>query len=105
MMSPDGRALEDLLYSSDLGDEAEGAEPGGSPPGLQESAAADTVSMMSSTASPSWSAAPLNPVNTVGGSGGHLYSCLLADCVLIGRMCCSVCLYPCEINLSLCVRL
>lgn len=46
MMSPDDRALEDLLYNSDLGDEAEGAEPGGSPPGLQESAAADTVSMM-----------------------------------------------------------
>lgn len=45
MMSPDDRALEDLLYSSDLGDEAEGAELGGGPPGLQESAAADNVSM------------------------------------------------------------
>lgn len=44
-MSPDNRALEDLLYNSDLGDEAEGAELGGGPAGLEESAAAENVSM------------------------------------------------------------
>lgn len=73
MMSPHDRALEDLLYNSDLGDEAEGLEPGGSPPGLQESAA-DTVSMMVPhfteqrcvsfclwPGCPPWPAAPLNP--------------------------------------------
>ncbi len=53
MMSPDDRALEDLLYSSDLGDEVEGAEGtegaelGGSPAGMEESAAADNVSVKS----------------------------------------------------------
>ncbi|XP_070778303.1 LIM/homeobox protein Awh-like [Enoplosus armatus] len=41
MMSPDDRALEDLLYGSDLGDEAEGAELGGAAAGVEESAAAD----------------------------------------------------------------
>lgn len=50
-MSPDDRALEDLLYCSDLGDEAEGvegvegAELGGGPAGMEESAAADNVSV------------------------------------------------------------
>ncbi|TDH03681.1 hypothetical protein EPR50_G00144430 [Perca flavescens] len=47
MMSPDARALEDLLYAGDLGDEgegAEGAEPGGrAPAGTEESAASDNV--------------------------------------------------------------
>lgn len=53
MMSPDDRALEDLLYCSDLGDEAEGvegvegAELGGGPAGMEESAAADNVSVES----------------------------------------------------------
>lgn len=42
MMSPDDRALEDLLYASDLGDEAEGAELGGGLPGLQHT---DNVSI------------------------------------------------------------
>ncbi|XP_039977224.1 LIM/homeobox protein Awh-like [Xiphias gladius] len=49
MMSPDDRALEDLLYGSDLGDEAEGSGlgggvgggGGGGPAGVEESAAAD----------------------------------------------------------------
>ncbi|XP_062266222.1 LIM/homeobox protein Awh-like [Platichthys flesus] len=41
MMSPDARALEDLLFGRDLGDEAEGSEPGGGPAGGEESAAAD----------------------------------------------------------------
>ncbi|XP_053302367.1 LIM/homeobox protein Lhx9-like [Pleuronectes platessa] len=41
MMSPDARALEDLLFGRDLGDEAEGSEPGGGPVGGGESAAAD----------------------------------------------------------------
>lgn len=48
MMSPDDRALEDLLYCSDLGDEAEVAEVaelGGAPAGMEESAAADNVSI------------------------------------------------------------
>lgn len=45
MMSPDDRALEDLLYSGHLGDEAEGAERGGGPQGLQGSAAAENVSV------------------------------------------------------------
>lgn len=43
MMSPDDRALEDLLYGSDLGDEAEGSELGngiGGPVGVEESSAA-----------------------------------------------------------------
>ncbi|CAB1451492.1 unnamed protein product [Pleuronectes platessa] len=40
-MSPDARALEDLLFGRDLGDEAEGSEPGGGPAGGEESAAAD----------------------------------------------------------------
>lgn len=55
MMSPDDRALEDLLYGSDLGDEAEGSGlgggvgggvggGGGGPAGVEESAAADDVS-------------------------------------------------------------
>ncbi|XP_023276565.1 LIM/homeobox protein Awh-like isoform X2 [Seriola lalandi dorsalis] len=45
MMSPDDRALEDLLYGSDLGDEAEGSELGGGdgPVGVEESAAADNA--------------------------------------------------------------
>ncbi|KAM9339814.1 LIM/homeobox protein Lhx9-like [Symphorus nematophorus] len=54
MMSPDDRALEDLLYNSDLGDEPEGAELGssggggadsssGCPAGLEDSAAADNT--------------------------------------------------------------
>ncbi|XP_047200036.1 LIM/homeobox protein Awh [Hippoglossus stenolepis] len=43
MMSPDARALEDLLFGSDLGDEAEGSEPGGGPAGGEESAAADNA--------------------------------------------------------------
>ncbi|XP_044027883.1 LIM/homeobox protein Lhx9-like isoform X2 [Siniperca chuatsi] len=48
MMSPDDRALEDLLYGSDLGDEAEGAELGGGPAGVEESAAAgDTPTAVS----------------------------------------------------------
>ncbi|CAI5692081.1 unnamed protein product [Oreochromis niloticus] len=38
MMSPDDRALDDLLYGSDLGDAVEGAELGG---GAEESAAAN----------------------------------------------------------------
>lgn len=42
MMSPDDRALEDLLYAGDLGDEAEGAELGGGLPGLQQT---DNVSI------------------------------------------------------------
>ncbi|XP_070701963.1 LIM/homeobox protein Awh-like [Pempheris klunzingeri] len=41
MMSPDDRALEDLLYGGDLVDEAERAELGGGPAGVEESAAAD----------------------------------------------------------------
>lgn len=45
MMSPDDRALEDLLYCSDLGDEADGAELGGGPAALEESAVADSVSV------------------------------------------------------------
>ncbi|XP_028453940.1 uncharacterized protein LOC114568524 [Perca flavescens] len=49
MMSPDARALEDLLYAGDLGDEgegAEGAEPGGrAPAGTEESAASDNEPM------------------------------------------------------------
>nr|XP_033493151.1 LIM/homeobox protein Lhx9-like [Epinephelus lanceolatus] len=40
MMSPDDRALEDLLYCGDLGDEA---ELGGGPAGTVESAAADNT--------------------------------------------------------------
>ncbi|XP_028275988.1 LIM/homeobox protein Awh-like [Parambassis ranga] len=40
MMSPDDQALEDILYGSDLGDEAEGAELSGGPAGVEESAAA-----------------------------------------------------------------
>ncbi|XP_026012266.1 LIM/homeobox protein Awh-like [Astatotilapia calliptera] len=40
MMSPDDRALDDLLYGSDLGDEVEGAELGG---GAEESAAANNA--------------------------------------------------------------
>ncbi|KAM6974972.1 LIM/homeobox protein Awh-like [Tautogolabrus adspersus] len=40
MMSPDNRALEDLLYSSDLGDEVEGAELNAAPEGAEERAAA-----------------------------------------------------------------
>lgn len=42
MMSPDDRALEDLLYCGDLGDEA---ELGGGPAGMVKSAAADNVSI------------------------------------------------------------
>uniref|UniRef100_UPI0037E7F574 LIM/homeobox protein Awh-like n=1 Tax=Semicossyphus pulcher TaxID=241346 RepID=UPI0037E7F574 len=41
MMSPDDRALEDLLFGSDLGDEAEGAELSAGRGGSEESAAAD----------------------------------------------------------------
>ncbi|XP_035536735.1 LIM/homeobox protein Lhx9-like [Morone saxatilis] len=43
MMSPDDRALEDLLYCSDLGDEAEEVELGSGPAGLEESVAADNT--------------------------------------------------------------
>ncbi|XP_050925076.1 LIM/homeobox protein Lhx9-like [Lates calcarifer] len=47
MMSPDSQALEDLLYGSDLGDEAEGSElgagGGGGPAGVEEGAAADNA--------------------------------------------------------------
>ncbi|KAF1382072.1 hypothetical protein PFLUV_G00160640 [Perca fluviatilis] len=44
MMSPDARALEDLLYAGDLGDEGEGAGPGSrGPAGTEESAAADNT--------------------------------------------------------------
>nr|XP_019966328.1 PREDICTED: LIM/homeobox protein Lhx9-like [Paralichthys olivaceus] len=46
MMSPDARALEDLLFGSDLGDEAEGSGlggGGGGPAGVEESAAADNA--------------------------------------------------------------
>nr|XP_020478263.1 LIM/homeobox protein Awh-like [Monopterus albus] len=43
MMSPDDRALEDLLYSSDLGDEVEGVELGSGPAGVEESTAADNT--------------------------------------------------------------
>lgn len=42
-MSPDDRALDDLLYGSDLGDEVEGAELGG---GAEESAAANNVNII-----------------------------------------------------------
>uniref|UniRef100_A0A4W6F0D5 LIM zinc-binding domain-containing protein n=1 Tax=Lates calcarifer TaxID=8187 RepID=A0A4W6F0D5_LATCA len=46
-MSPDSQALEDLLYGSDLGDEAEGSElgagGGGGPAGVEEGAAADNA--------------------------------------------------------------
>ncbi|XP_060948502.1 LIM/homeobox protein Lhx9-like [Limanda limanda] len=45
MMSPDARALEDLLFGRDLGDEAEGSESGGGPAGGEESAAADDEPM------------------------------------------------------------
>lgn len=87
MMSPDDRALEDLLYNSDLGDDAEGAEPGGSPPGLQEPAAADSVSMTG----PRFTAAlrllfvACSTIKHVliqweeVRSRGHLYSCLCSD--------------------------
>lgn len=44
MMSPDDRALEDLLYSGDLGDEAKGAELSGGP-AVEDGAAVDNVSM------------------------------------------------------------
>ncbi|XP_074468594.1 LIM/homeobox protein Awh-like [Sebastes fasciatus] len=43
MMSPDDRALEDLLYGSDLGDEADGEELSGGPAGTEESTAADNT--------------------------------------------------------------
>lgn len=46
MMSPDDQALEDLLYGSDLGDEAEGSELGDGgrgPVGVEESAAAADI--------------------------------------------------------------
>ncbi|KAM9385888.1 LIM/homeobox protein Awh-like [Pholidichthys leucotaenia] len=43
MMSPDDRTLEDLLYGSDLGDEAEGPSLGGGPVGAEEGPAADNV--------------------------------------------------------------
>lgn len=45
MMSPDDRALEDLLYSGDLGDEAKGAELSGGPAVVEDAAAVDHVSM------------------------------------------------------------
>lgn len=45
MMSPDDRSLEDLLYGSDLGDEVDGVELGAGQAGVEESAAADNVSM------------------------------------------------------------
>lgn len=41
MMSPDDRSLEDLLYGSDLVDEAEGLELGGGQAGMEESG--DTI--------------------------------------------------------------
>eukprot|EP00064_Thunnus_orientalis_P021627 superscaffoldBa00006684_g21793 len=43
MMSPDDRALEDLLYCSDLGDEAEAGELGGAPARTEESTAIDNT--------------------------------------------------------------
>ncbi|XP_036949261.1 LIM/homeobox protein Lhx9-like [Acanthopagrus latus] len=42
MMSPDDRALEDLLYSGDLGDEAKGAELSGGP-AVEDGAAVDNA--------------------------------------------------------------
>lgn len=45
MMSPDDRALEDLLYSGDLGDEAKGAELSGGPAVVEDAAAVDNVSV------------------------------------------------------------
>uniref|UniRef100_A0A671TJM4 LIM/homeobox protein Lhx9 n=1 Tax=Sparus aurata TaxID=8175 RepID=A0A671TJM4_SPAAU len=44
-MSPDDRALEDLLYSGDLGDEAKGAELSGGPAVVEDAAAVDNVSV------------------------------------------------------------
>lgn len=45
MMSPDDRALDDLLYGSDLGDEVEGAELGGGAVSAEESAGANNVNI------------------------------------------------------------
>lgn len=45
MMSPGDTSLEDLLYGSDLGDEADAVELGGGQARVEESAAADNVSM------------------------------------------------------------
>lgn len=52
MMSADDRALEELLYGSDLGDlgdRADIAELSGGQTGTKESAAADNVSMFTSS--------------------------------------------------------
>ncbi|KAM6899617.1 LIM/homeobox protein Awh-like [Xenentodon cancila] len=55
MMSPDDRALEGLLYGSDLSEEVEeveAAEPGGGPAPAEESAAAENAPTMASMQEP-----------------------------------------------------
>ncbi|XP_023144673.2 LIM/homeobox protein Awh-like isoform X2 [Amphiprion ocellaris] len=46
MMSPDDQALKDLLYCSDLGDEAKGVDLGGGPTAPEKSTATDYEPMM-----------------------------------------------------------